>query len=524
MFFCKRKVLFLFLSLLLMLSSCSDAVPRRKVLMLALRADPVSLNPVLASEMPSIIVNQWIFNGLVRLDENLQPVPDLAESWDISPDGKVWTFHLREDVTWHDGHPFTAEDVKFTVDAIVDPATNTYNRGLFVIDDIPVSAKVIDKYTVEIELPGPFAPLLTNFSVVGIIPAHILKGQDINTSSFNSSPVGTGAFKFKNWHSGEIITLTANENYYRGKVMLEEVVYRIIPGEEGRLIALETEQIDIGPVPVKDYKRISGFENLTVYRWYDLCYYYLGLDLTNPLFQDKALRQALNYAVNRQEIVDSVLMGHGKVATGPIPYPSWAYSSNVKKYDYNPEKASEILSNLGWKMGKDGILVKDGKKLSFTIHYGQGSRSSEKASVYIQHFLKKVGVEVRVRPVEFSVLVTEIANPGKFEGILLDWIENPDPDCFVEWGSHQVKEGMNFMSYSNPSVDEILKEARTTPDMEERKKMYEEFQQILVEDAPYVFLWYSESMMGVNRRVTGISKPNPAGLFLEPEKIDIRME
>ena len=364
--------IFIFIGLILITSSClENSITKRNVLILSLRADPVYLNPVLAHEMPSIIVNQWIYNSLVKLDENLYPVSDLAEKWHISDDGKVWTFYLKKNVLWHDGYPFTAEDVKFTIDTLLDPKTNTYNRGLFMVDDTPICAKVVDKYTLEIKLAKPFAPLLTNLSVIGIIPEHILKGQDINMSDFNSSPVGTGPFKFKEWRSGETIVLEANKNYYKGKPYLEEVAFRIIPNSESRLIALETGQIDVGEIPVKEYERISRFENLKVYRWYDLSYYYLGFDLTNELFKGSEVRKALAYGINKDEIVSSVLQGYGKPATGPIPYSSWAYSSDVEKYKYNHEKAAGILKKDGWKPGPDGILVKCGKKLSFTISYGQ---------------------------------------------------------------------------------------------------------------------------------------------------------
>jgi len=516
----KKLILSLFLLLAIANLSCKEA-GKKDVLILSLRADPVYLNPVLAHESPSMMVNHWLFNSLVKLNENLQPVPDLADRWEISEDQKHWIFYLKKNIIWHDGYPFTAEDVKFTLAAVLDPETNTYNRGLFMVADKPVKVSIIDDYTIEIILPEPFAPLLTNLSLLGIIPKHILEGQDINLSNFNSSPVGTGPFKFKEWRSGEIITLLRNENYYKGKPDMEKVVFRIIPSGEGRLIALETGQIDVGEIPAKEYKRLSNFQNLFIYRWYDLSYYYLGFDLTNPLFTDKELRKALNYGINRQKIIDSVLSGYGKVATGPIPCSSWAYSTDVKQYEYNPEKAKIILNKQGWLPDANGILSKNGKVLSFTIYYGQGSENSGKASIYIQHFLKEVGVDVKIRPVEFSVLVTEIANPGKFEAILLDWIENPDPDCYVEWGTDQVKNGMNFMSYANPHVDQLLNQARTTLDIKKRKILYKNFQKIITEEAPYIFLWYPETMIGVNRRIEGISKPGPAGLFLEPEKIRV---
>lgn len=517
-----KTILFLvfFLFLIILNVSCNNS-EKKSVLILSLRADPVYLNPVLAHEVPSMMVNQWIFNSLVRLDENLRPVPDLADKWQVSEDGEKIVFYLKKNVTWHDGYAFTAKDVKFTLDLVLSEKTNTYNRGLFMVDDKPVIARVIDEYTVEITMAKPFAPLLANLSVLGMVPEHILKDHDVNLSDFNSSPVGTGPFKFKEWKVGELVTLSANDRFFRGKPSLEEVAFRIIPSTEGRLIALETGQIDVGEVPQKDYERMSKFRELNIYRWYDLSYYYLGFDLTNPLFANREIRKALNYAVDREKIISSVLMGYGKVATGPIPSSSWAYDSDVERYEYNPDMARAIFKQQGWIPGKDGVLMKDDKKFSFTIHYGQGSENSEKVCIYIQHFLKEAGVEVKIRPVEFSVLVTEIANPGKFEGILLDWIENPDPDCFVEWGSDQVKHGMNFMSYSNSEVDTLLQEARTTMDINKRKELYRKFQKIITEDAPYIFLWYSETMIGVNRRIENVSKPSPAGLFLEPEKIKV---
>ncbi|NQU18257.1 MAG: ABC transporter substrate-binding protein, partial [Candidatus Saganbacteria bacterium] len=214
------------------------------------------LNPILSTDTSSGSVEGPIFNGLTKINEKLEIIPDLAKSWQVSKDGKTWTFVLRDDVFWHDGKPFTASDVKFTFDAILNPKINSVRRSSYIIDGKPIKFKVIDKHTIQAILPKPFAPFLSRIGM-GILPKHLLAGKDMNTADFNRKPVGTGPFKFAEWKTGHFVRLVRNNKYHGGKPKLAEIIYKVIPNENASLIALEAGEVDESGIPFKDYSRMK---------------------------------------------------------------------------------------------------------------------------------------------------------------------------------------------------------------------------------------------------------------------------
>ncbi|MCD4785467.1 MAG: peptide-binding protein [Candidatus Eremiobacteraeota bacterium] len=497
----------------------------------AMKSDPRHLNPILASEMASITVNSFIFNPLVRYNENLEIIPDLAESREIKDGGRRIIFHLKKGVMWHDGTEFTADDVVYTFKKILDPKTNTFNAGLFKMNknilwfkwEENIKFKAIDKYTVEARLPLPFAPFLNNLTLTPIAPKHLLEGEDINLTEFNRNPVGTGPFKFKEWKTSDRITLDANPDYFNGKPKLDRIEIRIVPSAEGARIALISGQVDMAGLSAEDLFVMSYLKefppDLRIEKWKNFTYFYFSFDLTNPLFADKNVRYAISYAVDKKNMAKSVLHGTGCPIYGPIPAASWAYTDDVEKFEYNPEKAKKLLDDAGWKIGKDGIREKNGKRLSFKVIYKNGSRASESACIQLQNYLAAVGIELKLQSLDFGALINSLY-PGQYESVVFDWVEPFDPDIFVEWHSSQCGDvGMNFMSYKNREVDILLEKARTTLGREERKKLYYEIQRKIAADAPYLWLWNQESAVGVNKKVKGLSKPSPAGLLLYPEKV-----
>ncbi|MBT5989196.1 ABC transporter substrate-binding protein, partial [bacterium] len=245
-------------------------------------ANPSTLNPILASDSASYAVINFVFRGLMKVNENLEIVPEMAASYTVSPDGKTYTFYLHKNITWHDGQPFTAEDVKFTFDKILDPQTKTVKRSAYIIDGQPIKFKVIDTYTIQAILPQPYAPLLTNMTAA-ILPKHLLEDQDINTASFNSHPVGTGPFVFKSWKNSQYITLVKNEHYYLGAPKLDGIIYKIIPNVETALLAYKKGELDIASFQPKAYAEVQKLPYTKIYQ-YDILYYsYLGFNLKNPL-------------------------------------------------------------------------------------------------------------------------------------------------------------------------------------------------------------------------------------------------
>lgn len=381
------------------------------ILRFSLGGEVSVINPILSTDNVSSAVEGVIFSGLITFNENLEPVPDLAESWQVSKDGKIWTFKLRKDVKWHDGVPFTADDVVFTFNSILNPKVNSVRRSDYIIDGRPVVFKAVDKYTVQASLPKPFAPFLVN-AAMNIIPKHLLQGKDINTAAFNRQPVGTGPFIFKEWQTGDHITVARNPHYYKGEPLLKEIVYKIIPDDNSALVALEAGEIDEAGIPPKDYTRMKAVKGVKVYESDILLYVYLGLNLANPKFADVRVRQALAYATDRRQLVGLIFRGLATPAYAPSAPISWAYSGDVPKYPYDPEKAQRLLKAAG------------AENLEFTILVNQGNKEREKAAVILQQQYKKVGVKVNLRVLEWSALLKIVnanKDPKDFDAVIMGW-------------------------------------------------------------------------------------------------------
>lgn len=466
---------------------------KEKVLVYGAEFEYDKVNPLVETTN----MDNMIFSGLAKFNENNQAVPDLAEKWEISPDGLRYTFSLRQDVKWHDGAPFTSEDVKFTLDSLLDPKTNTPLRQDF--EQIK-GVEVPDKYTVRINLAKQFPPLLEKLSV-GIIPKHLLEGKDINTADFNSHPVGTGPFRFKEWKKGSDFTVVANDAYYGGRPKLDKVVFKFLPDPNVRLVQLETGEIDLAYLEPDQLARVEKLGQLKVYQVPTADYRVMMYNLREPLWQDVRVRKALNYAVNRQAIVDGVLLGKGKAAYGPLQL-NWANNPDVEKYDFNIEKARSLLAEAGWKPGPDGVLTKDGQKFSFKLT----CPITDPVRVAIANALatefKQLGIEATPEPLDWSVIKID-----KTQGFILGWGSPFDPDdhTFKLFSSGVIGEGDNNLgAYKNSEVDRLLELARTTADREQRKKYYADFQKALADDPPYNFICYLDALYGVNSNVKGI--------------------
>ncbi len=498
-------------SLLLLTAALARGVDPEGVLRFSLGGEVSVLNPVLSTDNVSSAVEGAIFTGLVAVNEKLEMVPDLAERWDVAPDGKTWTFHLRRNARWHDGVPFMADDVKFTFDSILNPKVNSVRRSDFIINGKPIVFRVVDKYTVQALLPEPFAPFLINAGI-GLIPKHLLAGQDINKAEFNRHPVGTGPFVFKEWRAGDHVTVARNPAYYLGKPLLKEIVYKEIPDENSRLVALEADEIDETDIPPKDYTRMKQAKGVRVFEYDALLYTYLGFNLANPKFADKRVRQALAYATDKSQLVGLIFRGLASPAYAPSAPASWAYSGRVPKYAYDPEQAKRLLKEAG------------AENLEFTILVNQGNKEREKAAVILQQQYRKVGVKVKVRVLEWSALLKIVnapKDPKEFEAVIMGWSLGLDPDAYSIWHSSQYPRGFNFVKYKNAAVDRLLEQGRTTIARNKRRDIYRKVWELIAADQPYIFLWYPKTVSGIRDRVGGLSKPGPAGMFLHLEKVFI---
>ena len=476
-------------------------------------SDARTLIPILASDSASADVCSMIYNGLVKYDKDIQLIPDLAQSWQIQEDGLVIIFYLRKDVTWHDGKPFTAKDVEFTYKKLLDPDVKTPYSGDF---ERVKTFEVLDDYSIKVTYKEPFAPALSSWGM-SIIPKHLLENENLNTTPYQRKPIGTGPYKFKSWKTQEIIELESNHAYFEKRPFVDRYIYRVIPDEATMFLELQTKGVDLSGLTPMQYIRQTNNDffkkNFQKFKLPGFNFTYMGYNLKNPKFQDIRVRQALNYAVDKEEIIKTILLGLGRVANGPFIPDSWAYDSETKPALFSPVKARELLKEAGWNdANNDGWLEKNNEIFEFTIITNQGNDERIKIAQIIQMKLKDIGVRVKIKVVEWSVFLTEFIDKRNFEAVLLGWSLSRDPDCFDIWHSSKTKEGeFNFIGYNNEEVDKLLIEARRTFDQGKRKTYYNRINQILYQEQPYMFLYVPDSLPIVSSRFRGI-KPAPIGI------------
>jgi len=487
---------------------------------MTLAGDPTYFNPILYTDSESGSVVGLLFNGLIKVNEDLAIVPDLAEKWETKNNGKEWIFHLKKGVLFHDGIELTADDVVYTFQKILDTTTNTVRRSDYVINGKPIAFKKIDKYTVRCVLPETFAPFLLSMGM-GIIPKHLLEKENINTADFNRNPIGTGPFKFKTYKTADNVLLVRNDTYFGRKPLLAKIYFKIISEANVRLIALRKGEIDYATVPPKDFEKIKAENKVNVFVYDQLAYTYLGYNYRKPPFSDVRVRQAIAYAVDKRWLIKSIM----KDLATPVYSPShpllWSHNDNVNKFLYSPEKAKQLLSQAGWKLS-NGILKKDGKPFVFDIYMSKGSTTAEKAATKIQQDLKKMGITMNLRVLEWSSLLKIInapKDPKGYDAVMMAWSLGLDPDSYGIWHSSEYPKGFNHNGYKNKEVDKLLVKGRQVIDQAARKKVYARIYDLIAQDQPYLFLWSPKDVAGVSRRVGGLSKPGPAGLFVNIEDV-----
>lgn len=475
--------------------------------------EPSTLIPILASDSASHSVAGLIYNGLLKYDKNLELTGDLAESWDLSPDGLTITFHLKKGVKWQDGREFTSRDVMYTYKTIIDPKTPT----AYAEDFLQVkSAEAPDRYTFRAVYGKPFAPALASWGL-NILPAHLLEGKDITKTELARKPVGTGPYRLKEWSAGQRLVLEANPEYFEGRPYLERRVFRIIPDTSTMYMELKAGGLDMmGLTPVQFKRQTNSSDFLTRFNKYSYpvpSYTYLGYNLKNPLFSDKRVRQAITCAINKDELVSGVLFGLGQQGSTPYVPGTWAFNPRVPSFPYDPARASALLAEAGWKdKGGDGILLKDGKPLRFTILTNQGNEQRIKSAQIIQYRLKKVGIDVRIRVLEWASLLTNYIDKRNFDAVLMGWNISQDPDQYDIWHSSKTAaKELNFISYKNGEVDRLLEEGRSSFDREKRRSCYYRMQEIIAEEQPYTFLYVPLALPAISSRIRGI-EPAPAGI------------
>ena len=502
-------ILFLILLAISMIFAGAKPSPRVNELIMSSIGDASYLNPILAQDSASSDINSLVFNGLIKYNRNLDGfVGELAESWKIEQGPEpVITFFLRKGVLWHDGKEFTAEDVQFTYERLMDPKTNTVRRSDY---ELVKKAEVLDRYTFRVTYMQPFSPGLGTWGM-GIIPKHLLKNVDVNTAPFNRHPIGTGPFRFVEWVTDEKIVVEANPRYFQGKPYLDRIIYRIIPETALSEIEMLTQGIDLAGLNPFQVRRMNKIPFLKVYSQPSLSYTYIGYNLKNPLFQDKRVRQAFTHAINREEIVQYVLYGYGTVLSGPFPNHLWYYNPNVNPLPYDRKKARQLLAEAGWKdTDGDGILDQDGKPFRFKLITNSGNDTRRDVGVLVQRQLRELGVDVTFETYEWSVFLKNFINARHFDACILGWSLSPDPDDYQIWHSSQIEKGFNFVSYKNPEVDRLWEQGRKEYDVAKRKRIYWRVHELMAEDQPYTFLFSPLAISALQKKFV-LAEESPSG-------------
>lgn len=488
---------------------------------LATNADP-TFNPWSPNTFAeSNLLNTLIFSSLTRWDRNFKAVPDLATSWKVAADGLKWTFNLRKGVKWHDGQPFTAADVAFTFnDIALNQKLGANHSGEYA----PVNrVNVVNDYTVEFILKQPYASLPSYLSYfVCILPKHKFEGvvDPWNFNQFNKeAPVGTGPFKLTRRVAGSVVELTRNETYWAGIPKVKTIIFKVIPDSNAQLAQLLAGDLDlISLANANTVDRVKSDKNLMVSAQTQNLYYWISLNQTDPRLTDVRVRQALLYALDRPAMIKSILNGYGQVATGPIaPVQKAYYNNKVAKYPYDPQKAKALLKEAGWTPGPDGVLQKDGKP--FVISMPTGSyQQLVPITLLVQQYWKSIGVTAEIKTMEWNSYIQQVVVKRDYQGSVAWWFTPADPDVLPYYAAEEAGGGYNIPGYKNPLLDKLLVSGRNVTTQKDRVKIYNQAQELMANELPYLYLWYPQSLVAKNRRLNGLSNLNLTSDFQAASK------
>lgn len=486
---------------------------RGGTLTVSMAADVTSLNPWLAgNDEGAQKISRLIFNGLTRLDNRLQPQPDLAESWDVSADGTSLTFHLRKGVLWQDGKPFTAQDVVWSYNVVaalpVDPSS-LLGASLVPIQQTIESVQAVDpvSYTVRFSLKRRYSPILADLALP-ILPSHILSGTTADKLSalpFNSNPVGTGPYAFDKRVPDQSVLLKSNPRYFAGEPPIGNINFLVAPPSNLALAedAIRKGQLLLAQLPPADAEKlVKEGKGIRGGAYDELGYDFVAFNLRPPRpFSDTRLRQAWALALDKPGLTFAATAGEGDPVWSDINKASWAYDPNVPKPGGNPEAARKLLADAGWvDKNNDGILEKDGKPLQVSLYVRSDNPVRRKAAQAMVEPLKRVGIGVKVQLADFETALLGRLSPNAqppfdFDVVMLGYTRTGvDPDDFLLFHSSQIPTqaapaGLNFTGFNAPEYDDLSVKARNSYDFGERKDIYARMQSIIADQMPYYYLW-----------------------------------
>ncbi|MBP7748624.1 MAG: peptide-binding protein [Aliarcobacter sp.] len=469
---------------------------------LSMNSSPSRLNPILANDSASSEISDWLFNGLFKYDKNGNPIVDLAQSYEFK-DQTTLIIKLKENVLWHDNTKFTAKDVIFTYEKIIDPKVFNSIKSNF---QQVKSVKALDDYTIEVIYSQAYFKAIETW-MVGILPYHLLKDEEnLMTSSFNKNPIGTGSYKLKEFKQGQDIELIANDKYFEGRPNIDKILYQFLPDPNTSFLYLKQKKLDLGGLtPIQIDRQIDNdFKNkFTIIQKPSFAYSYLGFNLKNEKFKDIRIRQALSLAINRQEMVDILFFGYGKICNGPFLPDSFAYNENIKPITQDINKAKALLKDAGYD---------ENNPFTFELVTNTGNDTRINAAQILQYQLEKTGVKMSIKVMEWQAFLNTVVHPKKFQAVLLGWSLALMPDAFPLWHSSSSKlGGFNLVSYENEKVDKLIEQGSTTINRDELGNIYKEIFKIITDDLPYLFLYIPDAITVINKDIKNV-EPSFVGI------------
>jgi peptide/nickel transport system substrate-binding protein len=485
-----------------------DEPPKGGQVIVGLSQEPTIFNPLKSTLEVDRGAQFAMFDSLWRINEKSELVPNLAtelptvENGGISEDGLTYTFKLRDDAKWHDGEPLTAADVVFSHNLIVNP---DFVAGTKIGHDKVAEISAPDDTTVTMTLSEPYAPFLFVWGDTYIVPEHILADvEDPNTAEFNSTaPVGSGPFKFVERVPGDHITLEANTEYHGPGPYLDKVILKYVPDLTGLFTQFKTGEVDvtgIQGITADNYAEAQTLEGKVINAGPSSTVEFIYMNFGKPVFQDKAVREAMYAAMDKANIIDTVYYGVQTPTESYLPQQSWAYNPDLAGQVYDVAAAMKILDDAGWEPGADGIREKDGVKLSFTNSTTAGNKVREQAQQYLQQTWKEAGIDMQINNMPAAVIWGDFFNLSEYDSVMVGWGNPPDPDGTSRFHSAYIPAqgggGQNTMQYKNPDLDALWEAGVTEVDPEKRKEIYQQAQQIMRDDLAYLPIFQYASIEG----------------------------
>jgi peptide/nickel transport system substrate-binding protein len=482
-------------------SQGGTSVPQGGTFIMLGHQEIASLSPDDAGPTVHFVIVTQLFNALLELDENYVFQPVLATGLpEVSEDGLQFTFKLHEGVTFHDGEPFTSEDVKYTYEWYIDPENAAVNANDFRSVE---SVEAPDETTVIVNLKEPNAAFYSQVASKFIVPAHY--HSEIGEDQFKAEPIGTGAFRLQSWDAARSTVVEAYENHFRGRPNLDEVRLDVVPEASVRAIALENGEADssVWPLVIEDEQRLVESGEFTTFITSSNAVNHFPLNNTHPILSDKRVRQAMMYAIDRQAVIDDIFGGAATIATANLsPAVEAYYNPDVKQYPFDPEQAAALLEEAGWVMGDDDVREKDGEPLTFTCTVITGDQARRPEAEVVQSYLAEVGIDMQLEEAPVATILEQMRE-GKMDASLFNWTygDGIDPDASVTLRSDGTN---NFSQFTNARVDELLDAGLREIDPEARAQYYEEIQEIVAEEVPFLFMMFWDLFNHFNERVKGL--------------------